>query len=56
MLRKMIPGMALDGGVRLRPVKLSRRSFLSRSSAGALARFAGPRLASARGLLTEPAV
>jgi len=35
-------------------VKLSRRSFLTGSSAGALALFAGPRLGAARGLLTEP--
>jgi TldD protein len=40
------------------PVAISRRGFLSSvsraMSAGALAAFAGPRLASARGLLTEP--
>jgi TldD protein len=41
-------------GATLRAVKLSRRSFLSGSSAGALALFAGPRLVAARGLLTEP--
>jgi len=35
-------------------VKLSRRSFLKGGSAGALALFAGPRLGTARGLLTEP--
>jgi TldD protein len=35
-------------------VKLSRRSFLRGSSAGALALAASPRLLSARGLLTEP--
>jgi TldD protein len=35
-------------------VKLSRRSFLTGGSAGALALFAGPRLTTARGLLTEP--
>jgi TldD protein len=35
-------------------VKLSRRSFLQGSSAGALALLAGPRLVSARGLLTDP--
>jgi TldD protein len=35
-------------------VKLSRRSFLQGGSAGTLALFAGPRLSSARGLITEP--
>jgi len=35
-------------------VKLSRRSFLSGSSAGALALLANPRLSAARGLVTEP--
>jgi TldD protein len=35
-------------------VKLSRRSFLAGGSAGALALLSGPRLATARGLLTEP--
>ena len=35
-------------------MKLSRRSFLSGSSAGALALLATPRLSAARGLLTEP--
>ena len=35
-------------------MKLTRRSFLTASSAGALALLAGPRLNSARGLLTEP--
>ncbi len=35
-------------------MKLSRRSFLSGGSAGALALLAGPRLSTARGLLTEP--
>jgi TldD protein len=35
-------------------VKLSRRSFLAGSSAGALALVARPRLDAARGLLTEP--
>jgi TldD protein len=35
-------------------VNLSRRSFLSGGSAGALALLSGPRLLSARGLLTEP--
>lgn len=42
------------------PVTLSRRSFLSTvrnaMGAGAVAAFAGPRLAFARGLLTEPAL
>ena len=35
-------------------MKLTRRSFLTGSSAGALALLAAPRLNSARGLLTEP--
>ncbi len=35
-------------------MKLSRRTFLSGSSAGALALFAAPRITAARGLLTEP--
>jgi TldD protein len=35
-------------------VKLSRRFFLTGSSAGALALLTGPRLTAARGLLTEP--